>query len=77
MAKPYSSQPPIGPEVWLDIVGERIAQLTEPLEITKGALSVRVDIPMWQEELKLMAAEILPKVQMTLPRLGIKRIRWM
>ncbi|HEY3873928.1 MAG TPA: DUF721 domain-containing protein [Candidatus Kapabacteria bacterium] len=47
---------------WEKIVGEKIANATEPEKLEKGILSIRVKSAGWRYELTLQKASILEKI---------------
>jgi predicted nucleic acid-binding Zn ribbon protein len=47
---------------WAEIVGERIANVTEAYKIEKGILFVRVRTSEWRNELTMRKPEILQKI---------------
>ena len=47
---------------WQEIVGERIAKVTEPYRIDGGILYVRVRTSEWRNELTMRKPEILKKI---------------
>jgi predicted nucleic acid-binding Zn ribbon protein len=47
---------------WAEIVGERIARVTEAYKIEKGILFVRVRTSEWRNELMMRKPEILQKI---------------
>ncbi|MFQ6615323.1 MAG: DUF721 domain-containing protein [Fidelibacterota bacterium] len=61
--------------VWNDVVGEAVAKRTEPEEVKHGVLVVRVDTPVWRNELSLRKKEILEALNQALGERVIKDIR--
>lgn len=47
---------------WDDLVGERIAGVTEPVRVSNGVLFVAVRSSAWMMELKMMEREILRRL---------------
>lgn len=47
---------------WPDIVGEKIAKVTEAYKIDRGVLFVRVRTSEWRNELVMRKPEILQKI---------------
>ncbi len=61
---------------WVDIVGEQVANVTEPDSVAKdGTLRVRVRSAAWMQELQLMSPTIIKDLAIRGKR--IKRIHWM
>ena len=62
---------------WRTLVGEQIANATEPLSVTpQGTLFVAVKSNAWMTELSLLEPELLRRLNAKSGRLSIKRIRW-
>jgi predicted nucleic acid-binding Zn ribbon protein len=47
---------------WDLVVGKEISQHTAPFKITKGVLYVRVDDPVWRNELQFFKNDIIEKL---------------
>lgn len=62
---------------WAEIVGKNIANNSEPIEISKGVLKVRVSQPVIRFELQQRQAQLIKKIQEALPQAKIKRINVM
>jgi len=61
--------------IWKDVVGETIANNTEPEEVKHGILLVKVSTPVWRNELMFRKKEILEKLNTVLGEKVIKDIR--
>lgn len=62
---------------WGSLVGDQIAQVTEPLSVTQqGTLFVAVKTNAWMTELSLLEPELLKRINQRTGRLQVKRIRW-
>ncbi len=48
-------------ELWPEVVGEKIAEMTEPDRVENGVLYVRVPSSVWRNELSLQREKILEK----------------
>jgi predicted nucleic acid-binding Zn ribbon protein len=48
---------------WKEIVGERIAEHTNPVRVRERILYVEVDDPIWLAQMKYMKEEILLKIE--------------
>ena len=59
---------------WSSVVGENIANNSEPLEISNGVLRIRVSQPVIKFELKQHSGRILENIQSKIPEAKIKRI---
>ena len=49
-------------DLWKEIVGEKIAGVTEAERITRGVLFVRVARPTWRNELVYLKKELIEKI---------------
>lgn len=61
--------------VWDEVVGEAIAKRAHPEEVKHGILVVRVDTPVWRNELSLKKNQILDALNQALGEPVIKDIR--
>ena len=59
---------------WEEIVGEAIARHTKPEEIKFDKLYIRVDSPVWRNELVFQKGQILDKINQRLKNAQIKEI---
>ena len=63
---------------WPSIVGNQIAAVTEARSVTSdGTLLVHVRTNAWMTELSLREPEIIAAITAKMPRIGVKRIRWL
>jgi len=62
--------------IWDEVVGERVAGLTQPERIERGILTVRVNSPVWRNELVFMKADIVRKINETLNKDVVKDIKF-
>ena len=62
--------------VWSRIVGKKLAEKTEPMEIVDQTLMVRVNDPSWAHQLTFMKEEILEKLACHLPSNPPKDLRF-
>lgn len=60
--------------VWDKIVGEQIARRARPLRLREGTLEVRVDNPVWMQQLQMLKPKILQKLNDKLPNAHIEDI---
>ena len=60
--------------VWDKIVGEQIAKRARPLRLREKILEVRVDNPVWMQQLQMMKPQILKKLHAQLPDCDIEDI---
>jgi hypothetical protein len=62
--------------VWEKVVGPQIAQHAKPLRIRDGILEVRVDQPIWMQQLRMMAPQILQRLNQALGEELIRDLFW-
>lgn len=60
--------------VWQEAVGEHIAKVAIPQKIDRGVLIVKVEKPVWRNELVYMKGEIIEKVNKLLKEEIVKEI---
>jgi len=63
-------------QVWEQVVGPQIASHARPLRIRDGILEVRVDQPIWMQQLRMMAPQILQKLNAALGEELIRELFW-
>jgi hypothetical protein len=56
---------PVDQDTWRRIVGDRVAQRTEPGRVVRGTLQVRVTSPVWAQELSFFSEEIVARLRRT------------
>jgi predicted nucleic acid-binding Zn ribbon protein len=62
---------------WAELVGQQIAQVTEPLSIARdGTLFVAVKTSAWMNELSLLEPQLLASINAKTGRAPVARIRW-
>lgn len=61
--------------VWNEVVGDTVAKRTQPEEVKHGVLVVKVDTPVWRNELSLRKKEILERLNQALGQRVINDIR--
>ena len=62
--------------LWPIAVGKKIAENTTVQDVKHGVLIVRVDSPIWAQELQFQKKEVLLKINKTLGKKTIKDIRF-
>ena len=60
--------------VWDKVVGEQIAARARPLRVRDKILEVRVDHPVWMQQLQMLKPQILKKLREQLPDCDIEEI---
>ncbi|MCF6178966.1 MAG: DUF721 domain-containing protein [Geopsychrobacter sp.] len=60
--------------VWDKVVGKQIASRAQPLRIREKTLEVRVDHPVWMQQLQMLKPQILRKLHAELPHCDIEDI---
>ncbi|MBW1765785.1 MAG: DUF721 domain-containing protein [Deltaproteobacteria bacterium] len=63
-------------EVWDEIVGNRIASNAQPSWIKNGRLRVKVQDPIWLQELKFAEEDIKEKLNRKLGRKAVDKIEF-
>ncbi|TYO96067.1 uncharacterized protein DUF721 [Geothermobacter ehrlichii] len=63
-------------QVWERVVGPQIARHARPLRIRDSVLEVRVDQPVWMQQLRMMAPQILQRLNQALGEKLITDIYW-
>ncbi|MBL7025138.1 MAG: DUF721 domain-containing protein [Candidatus Marinimicrobia bacterium] len=61
---------------WAEIVGERIAQISEAERIENGVLFVKVSSPVWRNELVFMKSNLINSVNEALAKTVVKDIKF-
>jgi predicted nucleic acid-binding Zn ribbon protein len=61
---------------WAEIVGERIAQISEAERIENGVLIVKVSSPVWRNELVFMKSNLINSVNEALAKTVVKDIKF-
>ena len=61
---------------WAEIVGERIAAISEADRIENGILFVKVSSPVWRSELVFMKSNLIKSVNDTLTKNVVKDIKF-
>lgn len=59
---------------WPEIVGEDVAEHCIPEKISGGRLYIKVDTPVWHQQLDLLKEELKEKIDGRLQNSGIERI---
>ncbi len=60
--------------IWNDVVGERIAKISEPESVKHGRLYIRIKNNMWKQEVHYHKHEIIKRINERLMRDAIKDI---
>jgi predicted nucleic acid-binding Zn ribbon protein len=61
---------------WAEIVGERIAQISEAERIEKGVLYVKVSSPVWRNELVFMKSNLINTVNEALAKTVVRDVKF-
>jgi hypothetical protein len=59
-------------QVWDEVVGAQIAARAQPIRLREGVLEIRVDHPVWMQQLQLLKPRLLARLN---DRLGAGTIR--
>jgi predicted nucleic acid-binding Zn ribbon protein len=60
--------------LWPQIVGERIARRTKPVQLQRGRLVIECSEAVWRAELQFLKPELLQKIQDTVGEGFVKEI---
>ncbi len=63
-------------EEWEQIVGRVIAERTEPVQVVRGRVTVRVNSSPWLLEMKMREREILEKIAVAIGDNVVREIRF-
>ena len=61
---------------WSEIVGERIAEISEAERIENGVLFVKVSSPVWRNELVFMKSNLIISVNEALAKTVVRDIKF-
>ena len=66
-------------DLWGDVVGQKIKEHTEPIEVKFGVLTVKTTNPIWRQELQFQKKKIIKSINEKLIKTTIKDVRfiWM
>ena len=63
-------------DLWEEVVGQKIKENTEPLEIQFGVMIVKTKNPVWKQELQLQKEDIIKSINKKLIKTMIKDLRF-
>tara|TARA_B100001248_G_scaffold12558_1_gene8241 strand:+ start:20321 stop:20596 length:276 start_codon:yes stop_codon:yes gene_type:complete len=63
-------------DLWGDVVGQKIKENTEPLEVQFGILTVKTKNPVWRQELQIQKEDIIKSINKKLVKTMIKDLRF-
>ena len=63
-------------DLWGDVVGQKIKEHTEPIEVKFGVLTVKTTNPIWRQELQFQKKSIVDSINNKLKKTTIKDIRF-
>ena len=63
-------------DVWGKVVGKKIKEHTEPIEVRYGVLTVKTSSPVWRQELQFQKDKIVESINKKLIKTNIKDIRF-
>tara|TARA_B100002052_G_scaffold233180_1_gene216197 strand:+ start:2037 stop:2312 length:276 start_codon:yes stop_codon:yes gene_type:complete len=61
---------------WNTVVGKAVSAVTKAEKVESGTLVVRVDTPVWRQELHMQKEEILKKINKKIGTKAIRKIRF-
>jgi hypothetical protein len=62
--------------VWPEIVGEKVAQHTHPMQVSGGTLLVATRSAAWSEQLSFLCEPVLAAIRSRLPSAAVARLRF-
>jgi predicted nucleic acid-binding Zn ribbon protein len=62
---------------WGSIVGEDMAEHTDPIGIEDGTLTVRCDSTAWATQLRLIRVDIVTRIAESFPEAGVESVRFL
>ena len=62
--------------LWSVVVGEAVSAVTKAERVESGTMIVRVDTPVWRQELHMQKEEILKKINKKIGTKAIRKIRF-
>ncbi len=63
-------------DLWGDVVGQKIKEHTEPIEVKFGVLTVKTTNPIWRQELQFQKKKIIKSINEKLIKTTIKDVRF-
>lgn len=63
-------------KVWAEVVGPQTAQHAQPFRLRAGVLEVRVDHPVWMQQLQLLKPRILERLNRAIAPGVLEDIHW-
>ena len=63
-------------DLWGDVVGQKIKENTEPLEVRFGIMTVKTKNPVWRQELQIQKEDIIKSINKKLVKTMIKDLRF-
>ena len=62
--------------VWGEVVGKKINEHTEPIDVRFGVLTVKTSSPVWRQELQFQKKNIVDSINKKLKKTTIKDVRF-
>ena len=63
-------------DLWGDVVGQKIKENTEPIEVQFGVMTVKVKNSVWKQELQFQKEDIIKSLNKKLIKTMIKDLRF-
>ena len=63
-------------ESWTEIVGERVARFSRPVDLSDGVLTIEADNAVWRQELTLLLPLIAKRFNELHGEGSVREIRW-
>jgi predicted nucleic acid-binding Zn ribbon protein len=61
---------------WIDVVGERVARFSRPVDLQDGVLTLEADNAVWRQELTLLLPLIARRYNELYGEGSVREIRW-
>ena len=63
-------------DVWEEVVGKKIKENTDPVDVRFGVLTVKTSSPVWRQELQFQKKSIVDSINKRLKKTTIKDVRF-
>lgn len=61
---------------WVEVVGERVARFSRPVDLSDGVLTIEADNAVWRQELTLLLPLIVKRFNELHGEGSVREIRW-
>ena len=63
-------------DLWGDVVGQKIKENTEPIEVQFGIMTVKTKNPVWKQELQFQKEDMIKSLNKKLMKTTIRDLRF-